>query len=382
MDGDTNFKRTEITNVINSMGPLPTIGRKQLLCPRSVFMVHVGEYNFKSRQRSLDGLHDSTIPSLPDNVGTQTGPRIIGYLLHYGLFGVLCTQVYLYFLAFPNDPLRNKIFVYTVFLLEILQTVSISRSAFYVFVTGYGNFAFYDRVELAWLDVPIVSGIVAFMAEGFYAYRISILSRSNWIAGVILVLACVQLGGAIGAAVVLKRAVLFSQLLGPHFTIAASVWNGGSALCDVIIAVCMTYYLSRHKAQSVRGTQVLLTRIITLVIETGTATATIATLNLILESIPLAGRPSYYQVPSEILAKVYSNSMMVVLNSRMRVTSDSPESRLHTMSRFQSDPANTTGTSRDQNAYELQGVMVLRPETGNSGEDKLDKNDLPFSHIV
>jgi len=305
--------------------------------------------------------------------------------LHYGLFGVLLTQVYLYFLAFPNDPLRNKFFVYTVFLLEILQTISISRSAFYVFVTGYGDFAFYDRVELAWLDVPIVSGLVAFLAEGFYAYRISILSRSYWIAGVIMTLAFVQLGGAIAAAVVLKRAVLFSRLLGPHFTITAGIWNGGSALCDIIIAICMTYYLSRHKSQSVRGTQVLLTRIITLVIETGTATAAIATLNLILESVPLAGRPSYYQVPSEILAKVYSNSMMVVLNSRMRIGSDSSsfDSHLHTMSRFRSDPADVTAMSRDPNAFELQGVMVLRPETGISGEDKVDRDGLqPFSHVV
>lgn len=27
-------------------------------------------------------------------------------------------------------------------------------------------------------------------------------------------------------------------------TIIYQVWNGGSAICDVIIAVCMTYYVS------------------------------------------------------------------------------------------------------------------------------------------
>ena len=28
--------------------------------------------------------------------------------------------------------------------------------------------------------------IVAFIAEGFYAYRIKVLSRSNWVAGLVL----------------------------------------------------------------------------------------------------------------------------------------------------------------------------------------------------
>lgn len=43
-----------------------------------------------------------------------------------------------------------------------------------------------------------------------------------------------------------------------------------------------------------------------------------ATLTLILTVLP--GYLSYYQVPSAILAKVYSILMMVVLNSRMGIS--------------------------------------------------------------
>jgi hypothetical protein len=94
--------------------------------------------------------------------------------------------------------------VYSVFILEVTQTIIITQSAFHVFGEGYGNFAFYNDVELAWFSVPIITGVgklcraklplnfylrnfvVAFIAQTFYAYRISILSQSKWVAAVIM----------------------------------------------------------------------------------------------------------------------------------------------------------------------------------------------------
>jgi hypothetical protein len=299
---------------------------------------------------------NSTLPSIPPDVATITGPRIVGYLFNWGLFGILSVQVYLFHLAFPNDPLRNKVLVYAVFVLEILQTIIITRSAFHVFGDGYGNFSFFNDVELAWLDVPVITGIVAFVAEGFYAYRISVLAQSYWVAGVIMFFALLQLGGAIAAAVVLKNAILFSDLLGREYSIAAGIWNGGSALCDVIIAVCMTYYLSRRGSGAMQKTRMGLRRVIRLVIETGTTTAAIAILNLVLLNLP---GTSYYLVPSEILAKVYSNSMMVVLNSRMKIGIDVSSEGTTSVQRMRTDPSMHRGTD----AYELsEGVVITREE--------------------
>jgi len=174
----------------------------------------------------------------------------------------------LFHLAFPKDPLRNKILVYTVFILELTQTIIITDSAFNVFAIGYGDFRYYNNIDIAWFSVPIITGLgavfvplhpqsfvfirsppcgfirtVAFVAEGFYAYRISVLARSYWVAGLILFvsifssstdglvcdvhsiskLAFVQLGGAIASAIVLKHAHQFTHLLGKDYSIAAGV---------------------------------------------------------------------------------------------------------------------------------------------------------------
>ena len=104
--------------------------------------------------------------------------QLLGFFFHWGLFGVLCVQVCepnpdceffilfktwhcvdMYYLAFPTDPKRNKFFVYSVFILEIMQTIMITRSAFHVFGEGYGNLAFFDSIELGWFSVPILTGI-------------------------------------------------------------------------------------------------------------------------------------------------------------------------------------------------------------------------------
>jgi hypothetical protein len=65
----------------------------------------------------------------------------------------------MYYLAFPTDPKRNKFFVYSIFILEVMQTIIMTRSAFHVFGEGYGNVAVLDSIELIWFSVPMITGI-------------------------------------------------------------------------------------------------------------------------------------------------------------------------------------------------------------------------------
>jgi len=268
----------------------------------------------------MASLEPSAFPPIPPDIVLNTGPRIVGYLVHWGLYGVLVVQVYLYYLAFPNDPSRNKFLVYLVFLFETAQTLVVTDTAYNVLGSGYGNLNVFGDIGATWFNIPLITGIVSFIAQAFYAFRVSVLSRSKWAALVIAFLAFVQLGGSIAAAIVVKRAGSFTRLLGRDYTIAVTLWNGGGALCDIIIAGFMTYYLSRARARGIDSTNILLMRIIMLIIETGTATAVIAVVNLALSN--LQGRPAYFLATSEIIAKFYSNSMMVVLNSRIRVGVD------------------------------------------------------------
>ena len=83
----------------------------------------------------------------------------------------------------------------------------------------------------------------------------------------------------------------------------------------------------------------------------------IAVVNLILTLLP--GHPTYYQVPSAILAKTYSNSMMVLLNSRIKLgTKETLQTNdFHTAIRI---PVDTSINSRDN--YELRDERQVARE--------------------
>ncbi|KDR82274.1 hypothetical protein GALMADRAFT_240773 [Galerina marginata CBS 339.88] len=241
-------------------------------------------------------------------------------MLHWGFFGVLSLQIFLYYLAFPNDPRSVKLLVVGVYLIEATQVGLLTQSAFHEFAEGFGNITLLDEIGTIWFSVPIMGGIVGFIVQSFYAYRIRILSQSKIVTGCVLFLAFFQLGGAIATGVESKKAVFNSRFLGKSSFITLGIWNGGSALCDAIIAICMTIYLSSRKDQ-IKETTILVNRVIRLTIETGTFTALIAILNLALSLLP--GHPTYYQAVVGSLGKVYSNSMMVSLNSRVDIVPNS-----------------------------------------------------------
>ncbi|KAF9255456.1 hypothetical protein L218DRAFT_937646 [Marasmius fiardii PR-910] len=251
-----------------------------------------------------------------------TGPFLLGYLLNYGLYGVLTVQVYIYYNAFPNDRRGIQAMVYGLYVVETVQTVMVTWDAFQNFVFGFGQPAALEEVHLVWLDCCITDGIVAFVAQTFYAYRIYVLSKSKLLLGVIVSMALTQLGGAAAAAEVAKAVGTFTDRQ-RDFT-AVGVWLGGSAACDIVIAVSMTYILSKCDA-GFQETRDILNRIVRLTMETGILTATVATIDLVLFLV--LPQSSYHMTPALILAKLYSNSLMVIFNSRVQIVGGRGQSK-------------------------------------------------------
>jgi len=119
--------------------------------------------------------------TLPPDIGRIAGPLLVANLLHWGLFGVLSVQVYIYYLAFPKDPVKRKILVYGIYAVELVQTILFTNEAFKQFAAGFGSFAALNHIGSAWFAVPILSSTVEFMVQLFYASRIKILADSNLI---------------------------------------------------------------------------------------------------------------------------------------------------------------------------------------------------------
>jgi len=131
------------------------------------------------------------------------------FVLHPTRRSILCPTTSplkdIYYLAFPKDRVEYKALVYGLYLLETTQTMLFTSSAFRTFATGFREQASLDQVDTLWFSVPIMSGIsklifflklssvaiyklslVALIAQTSYAYRITVFTKSKYIAGVII----------------------------------------------------------------------------------------------------------------------------------------------------------------------------------------------------
>ncbi|SJK98187.1 uncharacterized protein ARMOST_01448 [Armillaria ostoyae] len=245
-----------------------------------------------------------------------SGPVIVAGLLHWGLFGTLSVQLYLYYLAFPNDRKIIKYIVYGIYIVEFVQTMLFTHDIFAVFGYGFGDIENLTGMHFSWLTGPIMSAVAACVGQVFYAYRILILSKSRIIP---ILVTCVSLTGSVAAiitGVYSFQAGNIAQLQNRKTSIVVVIWCGAAALCDIVIAICMTYYLMRSDT-GLRRTRIIVTKLIRLTVETGSVTAVVALLNLILFlAFP---HKTFYGTPALIMPKLYANTVYMVLNSRIRI---------------------------------------------------------------
>ncbi|KAJ7118907.1 hypothetical protein C8R44DRAFT_854007 [Mycena epipterygia] len=274
-------------------------------------------------------------------IGQLTIPLFIGTVLNWALLGALVVQVYIYFLAFPNDRPFVKILIASIFVAELLQTLGDSRDILRAFGAGWGNPEVLDEVGWAWFSVPVLGSIIACAGQMFFAWRIYIIANNSaCIPAVIATVTVVQLGAGIWSGVNISRAGKFSLLefdrlstpvvrvrlrTSPADANSAyfQVWLAGTALADLIIVSATLFYLIKARQPMFRtSTYAVLSRIIQVTVETGLLCAVFAIVDLYLY-VTFKGN-NYHLAVCIWLSKVYSNSIILILNSRAHIGHASP----------------------------------------------------------
>ncbi|SJK98244.1 uncharacterized protein ARMOST_01505 [Armillaria ostoyae] len=137
----------------------------------------------------------------------------------------------------------------------------VTHDAFEAFGYGFGDIDALTAIYFSWLIVPIMSGIVACVGQVFYAYRIFMLSKSQTVPTLITCISLTSTVALIITDIYSFQAGDVTKLNNRKTSITFTIWCGASALCDIIIAICMTYYLKRSNA-SFRQTRMLVTKLI------------------------------------------------------------------------------------------------------------------------
>ncbi|KAI9452297.1 hypothetical protein BJY52DRAFT_942706 [Lactarius psammicola] len=241
---------------------------------------------------------------------------MLGVLWNWTLYGVLVVQLYVYSYNFPEDRTLLKLLVYSVFLVETLQTALSGADMYYWFVSGFGNMDHLASAYVSAFDVPIIGSIVSLTVQFFFVYRIWILSgRSSWFLCLIICLS------STADAVAAFYGGIYTFVLGKFASgrmlkILALTWLSGNALSDILIAGLMLYHLGRRRKDGYFSNHAL-SRVVRLTVETNVLTATVGIIALV--TVAVFPDKTWFTCPMAILGKLYSNTLLVSLNNRISI---------------------------------------------------------------
>jgi len=236
----------------------------------------------------------------------------LGNFFSYGLFGVLCTQLYLYHKNFHQDRIFFRVLVWSIFVVDIILTVLSTIAAWNTLAKGWGNPLVLAPLDTVYEGMPLLSGLVASCVHFFFCWRIWKLCRIRSIPCLIMMTSLLSWGMA-GFCGIHGRQLGILKL--ESLTPFVIVWLGGSTFCDMVITVTMVTILFRARSRTIfKEAASITTRFIQLTVETGMATAAGALSELILFAT-FQGKNMHF-LPFLMLSKLYSNTLLTTLNAR------------------------------------------------------------------
>jgi len=164
---------------------------------------------------------------------------------------------------------------------------------------------------------------VASVGQVFYARRLYILGgnifggKKVYVPALITLVSAVQLGAGIWTGVKICIAGKFSLLQSYNLDPTAT-WLAATSLCDMIIVVATAYYsIKARRPEFPKTTNKILARVVMLTAETGLLCAIFAIVDLYLFAT-FKGTNYHLSLCIE-LSKIYSNSILLILNWRAHI---------------------------------------------------------------
>ncbi|KAH9053817.1 hypothetical protein EDB87DRAFT_156385 [Lactarius vividus] len=271
---------------------------------------------------------------------------MLGALWNWTLYGVLVVQTYVYSYNFPGDTTLFKLLVYSVFLVETLQTALSGADLYHWFISSFGNMEYLTAPYVSPFDVPIMGSIVALTVQSFFMYRIWVLGgRSSWFLCLFICLWLRFMGASI-------RTVHKKFASGRMLKVLALTWVGGNALADSLIAGSLLFYLSRRGRESGHFSDHALSKMVRLTIETNVLTTIVGIVALLIVAI-FPDKP-WFTCPTAIFGKLYSNTLLVSLNNRVSI-------REGHRAAVRLPPMTLAPTANSQGASEIVHVELEKP---------------------
>ncbi|KAJ7610225.1 hypothetical protein FB45DRAFT_1066386 [Roridomyces roridus] len=336
-------------------------------------------------------------PPVPVPVLTHTffmtwGVQFAAYSLDIALWGIAFVLVLQYFRTYGGrDPLLHRTVVGMLGFFSTVHAVFIAMMNYADYVTLFGNLEAQNVILYEANVMLCCVFIVSFIAQMFYASRISILTRHNWkFVAPVVILGLVQFGGGLAQTILVAKVHLYSELQAKTYA-SSSTQAGASLACDITITAIL-FWVLRKSRTGVRRTDSVLDKMVTYALNRGAMTSLWATCHLI-TFVALPGTFVFMLFIGPI-CHLYVISVCSMLISRESLHNEM-RSQNGVIETFNLGPANSgihfshsdpTLRTEQLPSHSPHGVQVTtsvikwvdgKHQNAGSGEDKatLDSND-------
>lgn len=228
------------------------------------------------------------------------------------LLGYILAQMIDYYRRYyKTDGGFNKFVVTSLLVLNIFVGGTDFHVLYRCTVLHYGDYEFFDLQDWTMSTEPGWTAVIGLISQLFFLNRCQNIVRSKIVTGVLFLLVLFSLGSGLavsGSFIVNKRFSLLGK-----FTTPIILWLTSTASADIAIAVALAWELVRSRT-GFRKTDAIITRLVTLSMETSTTTALVALLNLVLY-LPLQDT-AYHLLPQFSMCRVYTITVLATLLGR------------------------------------------------------------------
>ncbi|CAD6886064.1 unnamed protein product [Tilletia controversa] len=241
------------------------------------------------------------------------GGIFIGCILNVMLFGFSCVQIYLYRIKFGHDNWKIKAMAYSIFTFDFLNSLFDVIFVYRLLVTHFGNFVAANTSDIFFALDPVMTGLIAFQCQCFFAWRVHRLTHTWWVPAIILVAGGASFLSALGTTIGVTIVTYYDAL--QKIRSVVIIWLAGAALADSVITCALIYTLNKSRT-GFAATDDVLTKLIRATLQTGLLTTTFAIIDLILYLSSTSTLHLIFNLP---LAKLYCNTLLSSLNARAMV---------------------------------------------------------------
>ncbi|KIM66841.1 hypothetical protein SCLCIDRAFT_21616 [Scleroderma citrinum Foug A] len=240
------------------------------------------------------------------------GPFLVGVAINIFLYGIMVTQMYLYYSSYKSDHFWMKFFVGFLFLADTINTLFDFVYIYQALVNHFGDSLWLTTANWGKLFAtdPVMTGLIGGSVQLFFAWRIYVLTKNPLVVSAVVLLSVAGFLGSVGTTIGVRMVPAFVQF--QKFEVIVIIWLACAACADIIITTALVLHLRSQKS-GFSATDDVIDRVIRLTMQTGLVTSLCAAVDLVIYLTITSGLHLLFNVP---LAKLYTNSLMSSLNAR------------------------------------------------------------------